>query len=99
MLIFFNLTNGHYAFSERAFARRCMNLLDARNITTIAGGQTALSNMAFAGGGWTNLKKVIAELVLGSIAFPSDLNTDGSGLVPGMTEDILGTRDVSSAVT
>lgn len=96
---FFRLASGNYAFSERAFARRCMALLDSRTITTIAGGQTTLSNMAFAGGGWTNLKKVVAELVLGSIAFPADLTADGTNLAPGMTEDIIGTRDVSSSVT
>jgi len=99
MMMFFTLGGQHYAFSERAFAMRCLNLLGSRSITTIAGGQATLSSVAFTGAGWTNIKKVIAELILGSVAFPADLSADGTSFAPGITEDIIGTRDVSSAVT
>jgi hypothetical protein len=93
------LTGQHYGFSEEALAIRAMNLISSRGITTLTGAQTTLSNLAFTAGGWTLLKRVIAELIIGSIAFPADLSADGASLAPGMTEQIIGTRDVSSAVT
>ena len=89
----------HYGFSEEAFMMRAMNLVSSRGITTVAGAQTTLSGLAFTAGGWTNLKKVVAELIIGSIAFPADLSADGASLAPGVTEDLIGTRDVSSSVT
>jgi hypothetical protein len=98
-MICFTFPSGNkYVWSPRAFAYRLMGLLDARNLTSLASAQTALNNMAFTAGGWTTIKKVIAELVLGSIAFPNELDTAGTTLV-GVTEAQLGTRDVSSPIT
>jgi len=91
--------NGNYAWSDRAFARRCINLIDSRGFVTLAQAQTALTAMPFTAGGWTTLKKIVAELILGSVAFPSDLLPGGVGLANGLTEDQLGTRDVSSTIT
>jgi hypothetical protein len=89
----------HYGFSAQAFMLRAMNLLSSRGITSVSGAQTTLSGLAFTAGGWTNIKKVIAELIIGSVAFPADLSPDGSSLAPGITEDSIGSRDVSSSVT
>jgi hypothetical protein len=95
----FTLPTGHYGWSDKAFARRAMGLLDLRSLGSVAAAIAALSGMPFTAGGWTSIKKVIAEIIIGSIAFPADLSSDGSSLAPGVTEDILGTRDVSSTVT
>lgn len=93
------LAGQHYGFSEEAFMVRAMGLLSSRGITTLAGAQTTLSGLAFTAGGWTLLKRVIAELIIGSIAFPADLTADGAALAGGVTEASIGTRDVSSGVT
>jgi hypothetical protein len=95
----FTIGANRYAFSDRAFAMRCMRQLGSRNISSVAGGQTTISNMAFNAAGWLTMKKLLAELVMGSIAFPADLTSDGVNLAPGVTEDLIGSRDVSSSIT
>lgn len=93
------VTGQHYMWSEEAFARRCMALLDSRGITSLAQVVTALNGMAFSAAGWTTLKRILAELIAGSVAFPGDLSADGTILIGGLTEATLGTRDVSSGIT
>jgi hypothetical protein len=90
------LPNGRYAWSSDAFAQRVMNLLDSRNLTSPAQVIAALNGMAFNAAGWTTLKKIIAELVSGSVAFPGDINANGAVTV---SELVIGTRDVSSTIT
>ena len=93
------VTGQHYAWSQEAFAKRCMTLLDSRNLKSVAEVTAALNSMAFNAAGWTTLKRILAELVCGSVAFGSELSADGSVLTGGLTELTLATRDVSSGVT
>lgn len=44
----------------------------------------------------TALKKIVAELVSGSVAFPADISAFGNLIT---SEIIIGTRDVSSTIT
>jgi hypothetical protein len=90
--------SGRYAFSSVAFGRRAVNILDSRGITSVAAAQAALSSMAFTASGFLALKKLLSELICGSIAFPSDLDASGINLV-GVTQAQIATRDVSSSVT
>lgn len=92
-------TGQRYAWIEEAFARRVIALLDSRNLKSVAEVIAALNGMAFNSAGWTTLKKILAELVAGSIAFPNDLDASGTCLLPGVTDATVGTRDVSSTVT
>lgn len=98
-MLLVTLSGQHYGFSGEAFMLRSMTLISSRGITTLGAAQTTLTNLAFTAGGWTLLKRVVAELIIGSIAFPADLTADGASLAPGVTEQLIGTRDVSSAVT
>lgn len=88
--------NGRYIWSSDAFAQRVINLLDSRALTSPAQVITALNGMPFNAAGWTALKKIIAELVSGSVGFPGDINSSGALIISELT---VGTRDVSSTIT
>jgi hypothetical protein len=93
-----NTAAGHYLFDEVAFAERLINLLASRNLSTLAAAQAAVSAMTFTAAGFLNVKKVLADLVLGSIAFPDEISADGSRLLT-LTQGQLASRDVSSTIT
>lgn len=92
-------TGLHYGWSQEAFARRCITMLDSRSYTSVAQVVAALSAMPFTAPGWLTLKKILSELVAGSIAFPGDLSADGAIITLGGGEITVATRDVSSTIT
>lgn len=96
-MIVLHLSNGDYRFSTEAFARRLMNICNSRGWTTLAQAQAAVSAMPFTAGGWTNLKKALGDLLLGSIVFPGELSN--GGLTSSLTDDDVANRDVSTGIT
>jgi hypothetical protein len=90
---------GRYAFSADALGRRLIGLVDSRGLASPAAVIAALNGMPLNAAGWSAMKKIIAEIVSGSIAFPGDLTADGAGFSGVVTEALIGTRDVSTGIT
>lgn len=96
-MIYFHYGPNSYAFSEEAFARRVCDLANRRGWTTLAQAQAAVTSMPFNAAGWLALKRTLAELIIGSINFPGDL--DANGVKCNLDDDTIGTRDVATGIT
>lgn len=93
------VTGQHYGWVQEAFARRCIATLDTRNIKSVTELIAATSSIQFTAAGFLLIKKILAEVIGGSIAFPNDLSADGTAYLPGITDTVIGTRDISSTIT